>query len=124
MTTQTQDHTTFDLAGMRDALHAWDVDRLIGYYADDVEFSQIDHQTPPSAPQVVRGRDAVEQMFRRVAASGIRTRIVDVIAGEGRYALAIECTYPEGAGRVYDHTFIDLRDGLVVRQAAVAAWDT
>jgi ketosteroid isomerase-like protein len=124
MTTQTQDSTTFDLAGMRDALHAWDVDALMRYYADDVEFSQIDHQTPPSAPQVVRGRDALEQMFRRVAASGIQTRIVDVIAGDGRYALAVACTYPGGGGRVYDHTFLDLRDGLVVRQAAVAAWDS
>lgn len=123
MTTQTQDHTTFDLDGMRTALHAWDVDALMRYYADDVEFSQIDQQTPPSAPQVVRGRDAVEQMFRHVAASGIQTRIVDAIIGDGRLALAVECTTP-GGGHIYDHTFIDLRDGLVVRQAAVAAWDS
>ena len=122
MTTETQDHTTFDLDGMRDALHAWDVDALMRHYAEDVEFRQIDQTTPPSAPQVVRGRDAVEQMFRAVAARGIETRIVDVIAGDGRYALAVACRIP-GGGAVYDHTFLDLRDGLIVRQAAVAAWD-
>lgn len=120
--TTSRSTATFDLDGLRDALHAWDVDALMTYYADDVEFRQIDHASPPGAPQVVRGRAAVEQMFRRVAASGIETRIVDVIEGEGRLALAVACRTPSG-GRVYDHTFIDLRDGLVVRQAAVAAWD-
>jgi ketosteroid isomerase-like protein len=115
--------TTFDFAGMRDALHAWDVDALMAYYADDVEFRQIDHTSPPGSPQIVRGRAALEEMFRRVAESGIETRIVDVIEGDGRYALAVACRQPTG-GRIYDHTFIDVSDGLVVRQAAVAAWDS
>ena len=113
----------FDLDGLRTALHAWDIDALMSYYAEDVEFQQIDHTTPPSAPQIVHGRDALERMFRREAASGIRTRIVDAIEGDGRLALAVRCETPSG-GRVYDHTFIDLRDGLVVRQSAVAAWDS
>ena len=120
-TTGTTD--SFDLDGLRSALHAWDIDRLMAYYADDVEFQQIDHTTPPSAPQIVRGRDALEQMFRREAASGIETRIVDAIEGDGRLALAVRCQTPSG-GNVYDHTFLDLRDGLVVRQSAVAAWDS
>ena len=115
-------HTTFDLDTLRRALATWDVDELMTMYADDVEFSQIDATTGPSAPQLVRGRDALEAMFRRVAASGVATRVVDAIDGGDRIAVAVACKLPSG-GNVYDHTFLTLRDGLIARQAAVAAWD-
>ena len=42
---------TFDLDTLRRGYEEWDVEALLGLYADDVELIQIDRDNPPSAPR-------------------------------------------------------------------------
>ena len=43
--------TKFDVEEFARAYGQWDVDALIGLYADDLELVQIDRDNPPSAPR-------------------------------------------------------------------------
>lgn len=56
------------------------------------------------------------------AARGLETRVGDAVVGEDRLAFAVTCRYPTGEC-VYEHAMIDVRDGRIVRQVGVEAWD-
>lgn len=49
-------------------------------------------------------------------------RVRDEVVGEDRYAFTTVCTYP-GGGKVVSNRVCEVRDGLVVREVTVEAWD-
>ena len=49
-------------------------------------------------------------------------RVEDEVIGEGRVAFNEACEYPDGT-RVLTATTLEVRDGKIVRQVNVEAWD-
>ena len=119
MTTQ----TAFDLDALRRTVAAGDVDAFGELLADDVEWSEIDQRTPPAAPSVVRGRDAVLEVLREGVARGIATEVADAFVSSDRGALRFVCTYPAGGGQVVSNALLHIRDGRIARYDGVQAWD-
>ena len=76
--------TTFDFASLQRALESWDVDALLALYDDEVEFKQIDKETPPSSPRIVRGKRALAAMFADWAGRGLKTRVGDASSARTR----------------------------------------
>lgn len=120
MSTPTQ--TVFDFEALRRAFESWDVDALLELYDDEVEVKQIDKETPPASPRILRGKPALAEFYRDVAGRGLETRVEDAIDAGSRLALALRCRYPSGEC-VYGHALLDVRDGKIVRQVDVQAWD-
>jgi len=114
--------TAFDFAAFQRALEAWDLDALLELYDGDVELRQIDKESPPSSPRIVRGKAALEEIYREIATRGLDSRIGDVVSGDDRVAYAVTCRYPTGEC-VYSQSMLDVRDGRIVRQVEVQAWD-
>jgi ketosteroid isomerase-like protein len=113
---------SFDLDGLGAAMEGDDLDAAGAFFAADVVWTDIDARTPPSAPGVVHGRDAVLAGLRDAHDRGIRSRLDDGFVSGDRAAVAIHCTYPSG-GRVVTHALLTLRDGRIVRWDGVQAWD-
>lgn len=112
----------FDLDAMRAAMERDDVEAAGAFFADDVVWTEVDARTPPSAPSVVHGRDAVLSGLRDTAARGVRSRIGDGFVAGDRAAIAIHCSYPSG-GKVVSNALLTLRDGRIARWDGVQAWD-
>lgn len=112
----------FDLEAMRRSLERDGSAAAAPFIADDVVWTEVDARTPPSAPAVLHGRDAVMASLREAQSRGIVSRVTDGLVSGDRGAIAIECTYPNG-GRVLEHALLTLRDGQIARWDAVLAWD-
>ena len=70
-----QSATKFDVDEFARAYAQWDVDALIGLYADDLELVQIDRDNPPSAPRVRHGKDVLRGMLEHCAAAGVKATV-------------------------------------------------
>jgi ketosteroid isomerase-like protein len=114
--------TRFDLDAFKRAYEQWDIDALLGQYADDVELVQIDRDNPPSAPRVRHGKDVFRGMFEHCAAAGVSVTVENTVAGRDRAAATVTCVFPGGRS-VVANSILELRDGLIVREREVVAGD-
>lgn len=111
-----------DFEVMRRALEEKDAETLIGLYAEDAEVRMVNKNTTPSAPFVLRGREEIAGMLRDVCSREMTHSIENEVVGEERVAFSEACEYPDGVC-VLAATTLDLRDGKIVRQVNVEAWD-
>jgi ketosteroid isomerase-like protein len=114
--------TAFDIHDLREQVAAGDVAAFGEFLADDVVWSVVDQRTPPAAPAVLHGREAVLAVLRDVVGRGIATHVTDGFTAGDRCALELTCTYPAGA-RVVEHALVEIRDGRIARWSGVQAWD-
>jgi len=112
----------FDLDTFKRGYEEWDIEALVGLYADDVELIQIDRDNPPSAPRVRRGSDVLRGKFEHCAAAGVEATVTNEVMGEGRVAATITCAFPGGRKVVANGVF-ELEDGRIVRERDVLAGD-
>src|SRR6266540_4405492 len=114
--------TKFDLDAYKRAYEEWDIEALLGLYADDVELVQIDRDNPPSSPRVRQGKEVFKGMFEHCAAAGVKATVENTIAGEDRAAATVTCEFP-GGRKVMANAILELRDGRIVRERDVLAGD-
>ena len=118
MTVQTT--TGFELAEFKRAYEEWDVDALVGMYADDFELIQIDRDNPPSSPRIRTGREMLRGMLEHCAAAGVKASVEHGVAD--RAAATITCEFP-GGRKVLANGILELQDGLIVRERDVLSGD-
>jgi ketosteroid isomerase-like protein len=115
-------NAAFDLETLRRGYEEWDVEALLGLYADDVELIQIDRDNPPSAPRARHGKDVFSGMFQHCAAAGVRATVENAVAGEDRAAATITCEFP-GGRKVVANSILELKRGRIVRELDVLSGD-
>ena len=116
-------YTVLDVETIKNAVRHGGAAGLTEYVSDDVEFTQIDQRTPPAAPALHTGRDALISLAEDLERRGVRMQVDDGFIAGDRGALRIVCTYPDG-NQVVEHTLLTLRDGKVTRWSGVQAWDS
>jgi ketosteroid isomerase-like protein len=114
--------TKFDLDAFKRAYEEWDIEALLGLYADDVELVQIDRDNPPSSPRVRDGREVFKGMFEHCAAAGVKATVENAVAGGDRAAATVTCEFP-GGRKVMANSILELEDGRIVREREVLAGD-
>jgi ketosteroid isomerase-like protein len=117
----TLDHAV-SIAELKRAIEARDAKALIGLYADDALLRIIDHDNPPSKPRELRGRQAIAAYYDDVCGRAMTHRIEAGVSNGQELAFTQACTYPDGA-KVFCAAMLEIRDGKIVRQTAVQAWD-
>lgn len=111
-----------DFEALRHAIEGRDAETLIGFYADDAEVLTVNRNSTPSSPQVLRGKEQIAEYLRDVRAREMTHRVEGEVVGEDRIAFQEACEYPDGI-RVLGAQTLELRDGRIVRQVNVEAWD-
>jgi ketosteroid isomerase-like protein len=114
--------TAFDIKTFRRGYEEWDIEALLGLYADDVELIQIDRDNPPSAPRVRHGKDVFRGMFEHCAAAGVKATVENAVAGGGRAAGTITCEFP-GGRKVVANSMLEVEHSRIVRELDVLSGD-
>ncbi len=120
--TQQKLATGLDFEALRRAAEQGDARALVGFYADDANVRIVNRNSPPSSPFVLRGREAIAEYLRAVCGNDARHRIENEVLGKDRAAFNEACEYPDGT-RALTATLLEVRDGKIVREVCVEAWD-
>lgn len=119
---RTEQKTGFDFEAMRRAVEGLDADLLLSLYADDASLRVVNKSATPSAPREIHGKEEIAGYLRDVCGRAMTHRIEREILGEDRVAFNEECEYPDGT-KVLAATTLEVRDGKIVGQVNVEAWD-
>ncbi|MFD9129988.1 nuclear transport factor 2 family protein [Kitasatospora sp. NPDC059571] len=114
--------TAFDTDALRRGIEQHDASALLALYADDAEIRMIDRRTQPSHPMVMHGRTAISDMLTDVYGRDMTHTLEQVVVDGDHVAFMESCRYPDGT-RVLATSMADLRDGRIVDQTSVQAWD-
>jgi ketosteroid isomerase-like protein len=114
--------TLFDLETLKRGYEEWDIEALLGLYADDVELIQIDRDNPPSSPRARHGKEVFRGMFEHCAAAGVQATVENAVADEQRAAATITCEFPNGR-KVVANSILELEHGRIVREVDVQSGD-
>jgi ketosteroid isomerase-like protein len=118
----TEQKTTLDFEALRRAQEQRDPDSMLSFYAEDAEIVIINRNTPPSSPFELHGKEEISEYLRDVFGRDLTHRIEQEVVGEDRIAYNVACEYPYGT-RVLAAENLEVRDGKIVRQVEVVAWD-
>ncbi len=118
MTTQ----TTIDLEALRRAVEERDAAGMLALYADDAEVRLADRDDTPGSPRVLSGKDEIRAFVEDVCARDMTHRVEHAVADGDRASFLEACRYPDGTN-VLCAAALSLRDGLIVGQVGVQAWD-
>ena len=120
--TEHKSTSAFDFESMRQAIENLDADQLVGLYADDAEMLTVNRYTTPSSPKVLKGKEEIAEHLRDVCGRAMTHHVENEVVGEDRVAFNEACEYPDGT-RVLAAMTLDIRNGKVMRQVNVEAWD-
>jgi ketosteroid isomerase-like protein len=118
----TEQKTGFDFEALRRGVEQLDAEVLISLYADDAELRIVNRYTTPSSPRELHGKEAITEYLRDVCRRAMTHRIENEVVGAERVAFNEACEYPDGT-RVFCAASLDVKDGKIVRQVNVEAWD-
>jgi ketosteroid isomerase-like protein len=114
--------SSIDADALRRAFSDRDADALLALYADDATVELVDHVNRPSAARHLRGRDELRAHLQDVFGRDM-THAVDIVAAApDALGYVVRCTYPDGT-KVVCAASAELRDGRIVREVGVQAWD-
>ncbi len=111
-----------DFEALRRAIEQRDAESLVSFYADDAEMLTVNRRTTPSSPEVLRGKEAIAEYLTDICGRDMTHRVENEVVGRDRIAFNEACEYPDGI-RVLAAATLDVRDGKIVRQVSVEAWD-
>jgi len=120
--TEQKSTSAFDFEALRRAEEEHDLDAMLNLYADDAQIVIVNRNTPPSSPFELHGKEEIAEYLRDVFSRELTHRIENEVVGESRVAFNVACEYPNGI-RVLAAENLDVRDGKIVRQVEVVAWD-
>jgi ketosteroid isomerase-like protein len=111
-----------DFEAMRRGIEQLDAELLVNLYADDAELRVVNRNTTPSSPRELKGKEEISEYLRDVCGRAMTHRIEREVVGEDRVAFNEACEYPDGT-RVLCAATLDIKDGKIVRQVNIEAWD-
>ncbi len=118
----TSQHQQLDLDALRRAIESRDAAAQVALFAPDAEIVMVDKEHPPSDPVRLQGVDAIRAMIEDVCARDMTHEVAFALATPEGAAYTLRCRYPDGT-RVQCAALLETRDGLIVRQEGVQAWD-
>jgi ketosteroid isomerase-like protein len=114
--------TTFDAAALRRAFQDRDAAALLALYADDATIELVDAQNAPSTPRRLTGRAEIGAHLEDVFSRDMTHAIDIVAASPDALGYSLRCEYADGM-KVVCVANAELRDGRIVREVGVQAWD-
>jgi len=122
MSITTSTSTTFDLEGLRRVVEGRDPEGQLALYAPDAVIRIVDEQHGPSTPQTLSGADVIGAHLRDVCARDLTHTVTQAVAGGDTLAFEVACRYGDGT-RVLCQALARVRDGRIVEESRVQAWD-
>ncbi|MEU8923810.1 nuclear transport factor 2 family protein [Kitasatospora sp. NPDC048545] len=112
----------FDTRALREGIERCDAEVLLALYAEDAELRMVDRKTQPSHPLVMHGREEIGAMLGDIYGREMTHKLEQVVVQDDHVAFLESCRYPDGV-QVLMASMADLRDGRIVGQTSIQAWD-
>jgi ketosteroid isomerase-like protein len=119
--TETQE-AGFEFAAFKEAFERKDLARWVRFYADDSEWVEYRHISPPGAPNRMTGKQQIADFLTRVCSADFGITIADEVIAADRVAFSVDCSFPNGK-RIFEHVIAQIEDGKNIRQVDAEAWD-
>ncbi|WHM40256.1 nuclear transport factor 2 family protein [Streptomyces sp. BPTC-684] len=114
--------TAFDTETLRQGIESHDAKTLLSLYAEDAEIRVVDRNTQPSHPMVMHGQDEISKMLDDVYSREMTHKLEQCVVQGDHVAYTESCEYPDGV-RVLANSMMSLKNGKIVEQTLVQAWD-
>ena len=114
---------TVSAAELKRAIEGRDAKALAALYADDARLRIIDHDNPPARPRDLNGKQAIASYYDDVCSRAMSHHIDSTLTSGESLSFTQTCTYPDGA-KVVCAALLESKDGKIVRQTVVQAWDS
>jgi hypothetical protein len=114
--------TTFDTGELKRAIEDRDAAAQTAMFSDDAEVVLVDKANPPSNPQRFSGRAAIGEFLADVFGRDMTHKVSGLVSDGDVVSYTLECQYPDGS-RVLCMASLELRDGQIVKQTGMQAWD-
>jgi ketosteroid isomerase-like protein len=114
--------STFDTSELKRAIEERDAAAQLAMFADDAEVITVDKANPPSNPQRLVGRAAIGEFLEDVFGRDMTHTVSGLVVDGDNASYTINCQYPDGS-RVMCMAALELRDGQIIRQTGLQAWD-
>jgi SnoaL-like domain len=114
--------SAFDFESMRRAIEQLDAELLTSLYADNAQMHIVNRYSTPSSPRELHGKEEIAEHLKDVCGRAMTHRVENEVIGEDRVVFSEVCEYPDGT-RVLAAMTLDVRNGKVVHQVNVEAWD-
>jgi hypothetical protein len=118
----TASSSPFDTETLRRGIEGPMAETLVSLYADDAEIRIVDRNTQPSHPKVLHGRGEIAELFDDVYNRDMTHKLERCVVQGDQIAFSESCEYPDGV-RVLAESMGSLRDGKIVEQTLIQAWD-
>ncbi len=118
----TERSNEFDFVGFKTAMERKDSDSWLGFYADEAEWTEYRHFSPPRDPNRMVGKEQIADFIWRVCSSDVDIIIADEVIASDRIAFSIDVTLPDGK-RIFEHTIANIENDKITPQVDVEAWD-
>jgi hypothetical protein len=113
---------TVSVTELKRAIEGRDANALIALYADDALLRTIDQDNPPSKPRVLQGKQAIASFYDDLCGRAMSHHVDDAVTDGEALSFTQTCTYPNGA-KVFCAAMLETKDGKIIRQTVVQAWD-
>lgn len=114
---------TVSVTELKRAIENRDANALTALYADDALMSTIDQDNPPSKPRVLQGKQAIASYYDDVCGRAMSHHVDSAVTNGDALSFTQTCTYPDGA-KVFCAAMLEIKDGKIIRQTVVQAWDS
>ena len=114
----------FDVEALRRGIEERDAVTMRGLYAENAQLTVVDQRDQPSHPHEISGTAGIGEFLDELCSRDMEHQLDQVIvSADGTHAAYLErCRYPDGT-RVMSTSMLDLRDGRIVAQTSLQAWD-
>lgn len=112
----------FDYAAFKRAFEAQDIETWLSFFDENAEWIEYRHNAPPASPNRMCGKSEIGAVLGRVKSSNVRLELSDEVLGPTRAAFCVTCTLFSGR-KIIEHVILHLKDGKILRQVDVEAWD-
>jgi len=114
--------TKFDPQALKRSIEERDASAQVAMFAENATVEVVDKANPPSRPLVLADRDAIRTQIEDLMSRDMTHKVSGLVVEGDKASYVIDCQYPDGS-KVLCLATLELRDGQIVRQRGVQAWD-
>jgi hypothetical protein len=107
---------------MKLAFEQADANALAAMYDDQATIEIINQNAPPQNPRRIAGRDEITRYLMDVCGRELEHHFEEQLVAGDHAAYLERCIYPDGVN-VLSESIMTLRDGRILRQTTIEAWD-
>jgi hypothetical protein len=114
----------FDFPAFRDAVEGRDVERWLGFFAEEARWIEYRRENPPGSPRLIAGKAEIRAWLEKIEPVPAELVVSHELIGATRIAYRLTVTFLPDRRQIVEHVISELDDaGRIARQVDVEISD-